>query len=33
MVAHITTILQRVTGEWAMLLEADAILTVCREIG
>jgi hypothetical protein len=33
MVANITTILQRFTGEWAMLLEADAILTVCREIG
>jgi hypothetical protein len=28
-----TTILQRFTGEWAVLLEADAILTVCREIG
>jgi hypothetical protein len=28
-----TTILQRFTGEWAMLLQPDAILTVCREIG
>jgi hypothetical protein len=33
MVPNITTILQRFTGEWAVLLEADAILTVCREIG
>jgi hypothetical protein len=33
MVPHITTILQRFTGEWAMLLQPDAILTVCREIG
>ena len=33
MVPTITTILQRVTGEWAMLLQPDAILTVCREIG
>jgi hypothetical protein len=33
MVPHITTILERFTGEWAMLLQPDAILTVCREIG
>jgi hypothetical protein len=28
-----TTILQRFSGEWAALLQPDAILTVCREIG
>ena len=33
MVANITTILQRFTGEWAMLLQPEAILTVCGEIG
>jgi hypothetical protein len=33
MVPNITTILQRFTGEWAMLLQPEAILTVCREIG
>ena len=33
MVPHMTTILQRFTGEWAVLLQPDAILTVCREIG
>jgi DDE family transposase len=33
MVPTITTILQRLTGEWAMLLQPEAILTVCREIG
>jgi hypothetical protein len=33
MVSSITTILQQFTGEWAMLLQPDAILTVCREIG
>jgi hypothetical protein len=33
MVPRITAILQRLTGEWAALLEADAILTVCSEIG
>ena len=27
------TILQRFTGEWAVLLQPEAILTVCREIG
>ncbi|MDQ3828441.1 MAG: IS4 family transposase [Candidatus Tectomicrobia bacterium] len=33
MVPHLTTILQRFTGEWAMLLQPEAILTVCREVG
>jgi hypothetical protein len=33
MVPNITTILQRFTGEWAMLLQPEAILTVCREVG
>jgi hypothetical protein len=33
MVPSMTSILQRFTGEWAMLLQAEAILTVCREIG
>jgi hypothetical protein len=33
MVPNITTILQRFTGEWATLLQPDAILTVCRDIG
>src|SRR5215510_13518258 len=33
MVPTITTILQRFTGKWAMLLQPDAILAVCREIG
>jgi hypothetical protein len=33
MVPHITTILRRFTGEWAMLLQPEAILGVCREIG
>jgi hypothetical protein len=33
MVPNMTTILQRFTAEWAVLLEADAIRTVCREIG
>jgi hypothetical protein len=33
MVPNMTTILQRFTGEWAMLLQPEAILTVCREIG
>jgi hypothetical protein len=33
MVPHITTILQRFTGEWALLLQPEAILAVCREIG
>jgi IS4 transposase len=33
MVPTITALLQRFTGEWAMLLQPDAILAVCREIG
>jgi hypothetical protein len=33
MVPHITTILPRFTGEWAMLLPPEAIPAVCREIG
>jgi hypothetical protein len=33
MVPNITTILQRLTAEWAMLLQPEAILTVCREMG
>jgi hypothetical protein len=33
MVPHITTILPRFTGEWAMWLPPEALLTVCREIG
>jgi hypothetical protein len=33
MVPNLTTILQCFTGEGAVLLQADAILTVCREIG
>jgi hypothetical protein len=33
MIPHITTILPRFTGEWAMLLQPEAILSVCREIG
>ena len=33
MVPSITTILQRFTGEWAALLQPDAILAVCGEIG
>jgi hypothetical protein len=33
MIPNLTTILQRFTGEWAMLLQPEAILTVCREIG
>ena len=33
MVPNITTILPRFTGEWAMLLQPDAILAVCGEIG
>jgi hypothetical protein len=33
MVPNMTTILQRFTGEWAILLHPEAILTVCREIG
>jgi hypothetical protein len=33
MIPNITTILQRFTGEWALLLQPEAILAVCREIG
>jgi hypothetical protein len=33
MVPSITTILQRFTTEWAALLQPEAILTVCGEIG
>jgi hypothetical protein len=33
MVPHITAILQRFTDEWATLLQPEAILAVCREIG
>src|SRR6266850_7964661 len=33
MVPSITIILQRLTGEWAMRLQPDAILAVCGEIG
>jgi len=33
MVPNITAILQRLTGEWAALLQPAAILAVCREMG
>jgi hypothetical protein len=33
MIPNLTTILQRFTGEWALLLQPEALLTVCREIG
>jgi hypothetical protein len=33
MVPNITIVLQRFTGEWALLLQPEAILAVCREIG
>jgi hypothetical protein len=33
MVPTITTTLQRFTGEWTMLLQPEAILAVCHEIG
>src|SRR5918992_409796 len=33
MIPNLTTILRRFTGEWTMLLQPEAILTVCREIG
>jgi hypothetical protein len=33
MVPRITTVLPRFTGEWALLLQPEAILAVCREIG
>jgi hypothetical protein len=32
MVPTITTTLQRLTGEWTMLLQPEAILAVCREL-
>ena len=32
MVPPITAILQRFTGEWARLLQPEAILAVCQEI-
>jgi Transposase DDE domain len=32
MVQSISTILRRFTGEWALLLQPEAILTVCRDI-
>ena len=33
MVPSIPTLLLRLTGEWAGLLQRDAILPVCRELG
>jgi Transposase DDE domain len=33
MVPNITAILQRLTGEWAALLQPDAILAACGEVG
>ncbi len=33
MVPHVTTILQRFTTEWAALLQPEAILTACGEVG
>jgi hypothetical protein len=33
MVPHITTILPRCTGEWALRLHPEAILAMCRAIG
>jgi hypothetical protein len=33
MVPHITTLLQRFTGEWALRVPPDAMLTACRESG
>jgi hypothetical protein len=33
MVPNITAILQRLTGEWAALLQPEAILAVCGEVG
>src|SRR3712207_1352696 len=33
MVPRMTTILQRFTTEWATLLQPEAILTVCSEMG
>jgi hypothetical protein len=33
MVPSITAILQRLTGEWAALLQPDAILAACGAVG
>jgi hypothetical protein len=33
MVSNMTAILQRLTGEWAALLQPDAILAACGEVG
>jgi hypothetical protein len=33
MVPTMTSILPRVTGEWAVRLQPEAILLACREIG
>jgi hypothetical protein len=33
MVPHVTTILQRFTTEWAALLQPEAILAACGEVG
>jgi hypothetical protein len=33
MVSSITTLLQRSTGEWAVLRQPETILAVCRDIG
>jgi hypothetical protein len=33
MVPNLTAILQRLTGEWATLLQPDARLAWCRAIG
>ena len=33
MVPNITTILQRFTTEWAALLQPEAILAACGEVG
>ena len=32
MVPNLTAILQRLTGEWATLLQPDAMLALCREL-
>jgi hypothetical protein len=33
MVPNIIAILPRLTGEWAVLLQPDAILAACSEVG
>ena len=33
MVPHVTTLLQRFTTEWAALLQPEAILAACGEVG